>query len=199
MKRMKTIMIMAALWCGLSAQAGDTFNFDWKQGQADVGDLTVTVTEGEAATRVEYTSQISVNVGVDMKINEHWIADYSPAGTLEAVTLKSAMNGNTRVDITEAASAEGPYLRTVNGRAKTAEREAVDYSYILLFVKPPVAITSLYSELYGKHFEVREAGKNSYIVTDAKNRKHKFTYDENGRLLKADIELSMGRFDLVAR
>ncbi|MCP4123725.1 MAG: hypothetical protein GY751_18405 [Bacteroidetes bacterium] len=191
------IVIILVLLTAIQSHAGDAFSYSWTFEKEIVGNLNVnTETSGEE-TIVTYASTYTVEMPVELKSIDNWSVSYSAENVMTGCELRNELNGRTRVDIVEGAS-DGAVTRSVNGKAKQLERSAVSFSYILLFVKEPVGISELYSELYGMNFQVRETGKRSYTITDSRNRRHKFNYDESGNLLKAEIIMSMGNFTLTA-
>jgi len=192
------VLIALLMWSAVQVHAGGDHEFTWNHEKAEVGQLTVTTTESDEGISVDYKSEYVVNISVELKNVDNWSVIYSKESGLTSFDLKNEVNGRKRLDIQEGASDAG-VSRVVNGKTKQLDRGKVDYSYVMLFVKEPVGVMSLYSELYGEEFQVRETGKHSYTVTDSRNRRHKFNYNEEGKLEKAEIVMSMGTFTLLPR
>jgi hypothetical protein len=114
--------------------------------------------------------------------------------------LEASRSFNTKPRISVKEEMEGENLvRTVNGKKKKSERAPEVFCYMFLFKKPPVKVSSVYSELYGMDFEVVDKGNNQYLIKGEKNRRHNFTYDDKGNLIKAQIELSSGVYTLLPK
>lgn len=180
----------------LLSYAGDDASYSWMQGKEKVGTLELSFDVDGRSTTYTYDSHIQVDVGVEMDVREQWKSVYTEDVGLVLVEIKNILNGRPRVSITETAD-DKQVLRVINGKSKTADRQTDVVGYMLLFFEMPEDIHAVYSEVYGLEFTVRQNGDRSLIVTDSRNRRHKFNYDEDGLLEKAQVEMTMGGFDLV--
>ena len=196
---MRNIAILALIiFSALKVHAGEEYGFTWMYEKAHVGDLVVTVEKSDEGMTLHYNSDYTVELSGELHTVDSWRVVYSPAHIMTSCEVKSELNGRTRIDIVEGASDAG-VIRIVNGKAKQDARVSVEYSYILLFVKEPAGVSRVYSELYGEDFNISENGKHSYIITDSRDRSHKFSYDESGALIRAEIVMSVGDFTLLPK
>lgn len=201
MKILYTLLLIVTLHIG--AIAGEGISYKWMDGNKSIGSLVINETKGEESITYEYKSNLNVNFGEEVSIKEEISATLATTTDQEQKLLPvtqiqalRSFNGRPRISVEEKIQ-ETKVVRTVNGKEKEADRSAAVFCYMFLFVKPPVGVTSVYSELYGIDFKVVDKGNHQYVIQGAKNREHLFTYDEEGHLIKARIDLSSGVYTLI--
>ncbi|MEZ5023603.1 MAG: hypothetical protein R2728_10170 [Chitinophagales bacterium] len=184
--------------------AGEGLAFKWMEGNKNVGELKITEVKSQETITYHYVSEMVVNYGEEITIKEEMKAIYPVAlkdsllYTISYLEATRSFNAKPRINVKEEMKGE-KWVRIVNGKEKEIERAQDVFCYMFLFKKPPVNVTSVYSELYGMHFEVVDKGNNHYLIKGAKNRQHSFAYDDKGNLIKAQISLSSGTYTLLPK
>ncbi|MCB0501425.1 MAG: hypothetical protein KDD32_01985 [Bacteroidetes bacterium] len=201
MKILYTLLLIVTLHIG--AIAGEGISYKWMDGNKSIGSLVINETKGEESITYEYKSNLNVNFGEEVSITEEMSATLAKTADQEQKLLPvtqikavRSFNGRPRISVEENIQ-ETKVVRTVNGKETATDRSSTVFCYMFLFVKPPVGVTSVYSELYGIDFKVVDKGNHQYLIKGAKNREHLFAYDEEGHLIKARIDLSSGVYTLI--
>lgn len=202
MKIVNTLILVLCL--NTLAFAGEDLSFRWMEGNKKVGELKIIVVKTQETITYQYSSEMVVNYGEEITIKEEMKAIYPAAlrdsllYTISYLEATRSFNAKPRIHVEEEVK-DDRMVRMVNGKEKELARATDIFCYMFLFKKPPVNVTSVYSELYGMDFEVVDKGNNQYLIKGAKNRQHSFTYDDKGNLIKAKIDLSSGTYTLLPK
>ncbi|MEZ5003483.1 MAG: hypothetical protein R2730_10675 [Chitinophagales bacterium] len=201
MRILYTLLLVATLHFG--SMAGEGISYKWMDGNKSIGSLVINETQDEENITYEYKSNLNVNYGEEVSITEEMTATLAKTADQEQkimpvtqIKAVRSFNGRPRISVEESIL-ESKIVRTVNGKETATDRSSTVICYMFLFVKPPVGVTSVYSELYGIDFKVVDKGNHQYLIKGAKNREHLFTYDEEGHLIKARVDLSSGVYTLI--
>lgn len=179
----------------LSSLAGENKTYKWMDGKDVVGKLSITSDVEDDRTTYNFDSEITVNVGEEVKIRDVIKNEFKNDSLLEA-NVARYFNDKSRIAIKE--NMDGTtHSRTINGTEKKLDRAIEVFTYLQLFVEAPKDVVGVYYEIYGKMFKVQADGENAYVLIGPNNRKERFVYNEKGQLVSAEIETNFGTFKLV--